>query len=88
MFSVFVFDYVDYTSAFVVRAFVTALNCPMRYCPARFCYCALLSARFCRRGFVWRAFVWSPSFTFTISQATLKLETNGLQIKINVNIRM
>ena len=60
MFSVFVFDYADYTSAFVVRAFVTARNCPTRYCPARFCYCAHLSARFCRRGFVLRAFVGSP----------------------------
>ena len=42
----FVDEYVDYTSAFVVRAFATA----------RF-----LFARFCRRGFVLRAFVGSPS---------------------------
>ena len=52
MLGYFVFDYVDYTSAFVVRAFVTTRNCPTRYCHARFCYCAHLSARFCRRGFV------------------------------------
>ena len=45
--SVFVFDYVDYTSAFVMRAFVTARNCPTRYCPARF-----VTACFCLRAFV------------------------------------
>ena len=52
MFYFFAFDSVDYTSAFVVRAFVTARYCPAGNCPVRFCYCALLSARFCRHGFV------------------------------------
>ena len=65
----FVDEFVDYTSAFVVRAFVTARYCRARYCPARFCYCALLFARFCRRGFVPRAFVGSPKTGFILHSA-------------------
>ena len=69
-----------YTSAFVVRALVTARYCPARFCPARFCYCVLLSARFCRRGFVLRAFVGSPVWRYQICGKPLTLaswERNG-----------